>query len=270
MLSLLMLMVVAGGPQTTPPARPQTAPPAGPQATPPARRPVAAGATVEIRVSDRMGNPLTGAMVAAEGPSSRESSTDTEGRATFRTLTAGTYRVRAVREGFITLEKEVAVRVAPLPTIEFSLSAAPPPPSPPPPPPPPPVQAVASPAPPPVEPGEPRLVDVPALAEKSLGGREPLRMLSIGCSGHTAAQLIVVRDAIPTAAHPNRDEMLYVVAGEATLNLGQKAQAIAPGWLSVVPRGTSYALTRKGRNPVVLLSFVGGPPCAEGVTASPQ
>jgi mannose-6-phosphate isomerase-like protein (cupin superfamily) len=114
-------------------------------------------------------------------------------------------------------------------------------------------------------------VDVPALAEKSLGGREPLRMLSIGCSGLSTAQLIVVRDSIPTAAHPNRDEMLYVVAGEATLNLGQRAQqAITPGWLSVVPRGTPYALTRKGRNPVVLLSFVGGPACAEGVSGSPQ
>jgi len=95
-------------------------------------------------------------------------------------------------------------------------------------------------------------------------------MLSIGCSGVSAAQLIVVRESIPTATHPNRDEVLYVVAGEATLNLGQKAQAITPGWLSVVPRGTPYALTRKGRNPVVLLSVVGGPVCAETVAAPPQ
>ena len=113
------------------------------------------------------------------------------------------------------------------------------------------------------------MVDVPALAEKSLGGREPVRMLSIGCSGVSAAQLIVVRDSIPTATHSNRDEMLYVVAGEATLNLGQRAQSIAPGWLSVVPRGTSYAVTRKGRNPVVLLSFVGGQACGD-MTAPPQ
>jgi mannose-6-phosphate isomerase-like protein (cupin superfamily) len=94
-------------------------------------------------------------------------------------------------------------------------------------------------------------------------------MLSIGCSGVSAAQLIVVRDSIPLATHANRDEMLYVVAGEATLNLGQRAQSITPGWLSVVPRGTPYALTRKGRNPVVLLSFVGGQTCAD-MTASPQ
>jgi mannose-6-phosphate isomerase-like protein (cupin superfamily) len=113
------------------------------------------------------------------------------------------------------------------------------------------------------------VVDVPALAEKSLGGREPLRMLSIGCSGVSSAQLIVVRDSIPPVTHANRDEMLYVVAGEATLNLGQRAQSITPGWLSVVPRGTAYALTRKGRNPVVLLSFVGGQTCAD-MAASPQ
>src|SRR5580765_1730331 len=102
MLSFLMWMVVAQ-----------------PQATAPVRRPIAPGLTVEIKVSDRAGNPLAGAVVAAEGPSSRESSTDAEGRATFRTLTAGTYRIRAVREGFITLEKEVAARIAPLPMIEF-------------------------------------------------------------------------------------------------------------------------------------------------------
>ena len=114
------------------------------------------------------------------------------------------------------------------------------------------------------------MVDVPALAEKSLGGREPLRTQSIGCSGVSAAQLIVVRDSIPTATHPNRDEMLYVVAGEAMLNLGQRAQPITPGWLSVVPRGTPYALTRRGRNPVVLLSFVGGQACAELMSAPPQ
>lgn len=114
------------------------------------------------------------------------------------------------------------------------------------------------------------MVDVPALAEKSLGGREPMRMLSIGCSGMSAAQLIVLRDSLPTATHQNRDEMLYVVAGEATLNLGEKAQPITPGWLSVVPRGTPYALTRRGRNPVVLLSFVGGQACSELMAAPPR
>jgi mannose-6-phosphate isomerase-like protein (cupin superfamily) len=114
------------------------------------------------------------------------------------------------------------------------------------------------------------VVDVPALAEKSLAGREAVRRLPIGCSGMSAAQLLIVRDSIPTATNPNRDEMLYVVAGEATLNLGPRAQAITPGWLSVVPRGTPYTLTRKGRNPVVILSFVGGPTCAELNAAPPQ
>ena len=117
MLSLLVWMVVAS-----------------PQATAPVRRPVVTSATAEIRVSDRAGSPLAGAVIAAEGPSSREASTDAEGRATLRTLTAGIYRIRAVKEGFIALEKEITVRIAPLPVIEFALSAAPPPPPPPPPP----------------------------------------------------------------------------------------------------------------------------------------
>jgi quercetin dioxygenase-like cupin family protein len=105
-------------------------------------------------------------------------------------------------------------------------------------------------------------LSVPDLAERLLGGRDPVRTVSIGCSGLSNAQLVVVRETQQVPVRNDADEMLYVVAGEATLQLAGKEQAIAAGWFSVVPRGMAHALMRKGRNPTILLSIVGGHPCA--------
>jgi quercetin dioxygenase-like cupin family protein len=55
--------------------------------------------------------------------------------------------------------------------------------------------------------------------------------------------------------------MLYVVAGEATLTLAGRDHQIASGWFSIVPRGTAHALKRRGRNPAILLSVLGGEAC---------
>jgi mannose-6-phosphate isomerase-like protein (cupin superfamily) len=75
--------------------------------------------------------------------------------------------------------------------------------------------------------------------------------------------LIVLREALPAGMNKDADETLYLVAGEATLILGSaKEQPISPGWFTIVPRGTSYALGRKGRNPAILLSTVYGRPCS--------
>src|SRR5205823_753767 len=102
---------------------------------------------------------------------------------------AGTYRIRAEGDIFVPLEKEVVVRGAPPAPIEFALSAKP---APPPPPPPPPAPA---PEPPPrpqqaaAPPGDPRLISITDLAERSLSGREPVKTIPIGCSGTAATQL---------------------------------------------------------------------------------
>ena len=73
---------------------------------------------------------------------------------------------------------------------------------------------------------------------------------------------------MPSDGHPDTDEMIYLVAGEANLTIGDgKAQAMTPSWFSLVPRGTPYTVTRKGRNPAVVLSMVSGEPC-EGESAS--
>jgi len=52
------------------------------------------------------------------------------------------------------------------------------------------------------------------------------------------------------------------------LRLGNKDVSLAAGGLAVVPRGTARGLTRKGKNPLMVLSVVSGPPCTGGMTNS--
>jgi mannose-6-phosphate isomerase-like protein (cupin superfamily) len=218
-----------------------------------------------IRVTDRAGNPAMGAHVLAEGPSQRDGSTDALGTVTFRTMTSGTYRVRAEGEGFIALEKELLIRNTIAVNAEFALSPAPPPPVPPPTPAPAPPAPVAAAPPPPARPvyppGEAKVLSIPDLAERSLSGREPVKTVAIGCSGASRAELMIVRENMPATASNTADQVMYLVAGEASLTLSGKEQVISPGWLSIVPHGTSYAMTRRGRNPLVFVSITAGEPC---------
>ena len=99
------------------------------------------------------------------------------------------------------------------------------------------------------------------LAEKSLSGREPVKVVPVGCTGLTNARLLVVREELPPAAYEDADEHLYLLAGEATLTLGDKQQALTPGWFMQVPRKTTFGIVRKGRNPVIFVSLLVGKPC---------
>jgi mannose-6-phosphate isomerase-like protein (cupin superfamily) len=220
---------------------------------------------MEVRVTNRTGAPAAGARVTAVGPTLRDGTTDSTGVVTFRTVTPGAYRLRAEADGLVTLEKEIAVKAGTPATTELALSAAPPPPPPPPP------QREASPPPPSPTPagtpGEPRTLSIPDLAENSLTGREPVKVVPIGCTGLSSARLIVLRDTVAPAKSDDVDETLYLVAGEATLNLAGKEQSLTPGYFSVVPRGTRMGVGRKGRNPAILLSILYGKPCAASTSA---
>lgn len=270
MTALLVLLLAlqqtpAPAPATAPrPAQPSSPSGAAPPAPAPARRPAAGATTLQIRVTDRTGAPSEGAVVTAEGPVSRDGSTDATGAVQFRSMNAGTYRVRAAREGFITLEKEIAVRAGTPATMEFALSAAPPPPPPPPPPPAP--EPPPEPKGPTVEGGDPRVLSLADLAERSLSGREPMRVVPIGCSGLDNAQMLVLRETLNAPASASIDQLLYVVAGEATLTLEGRDQLITSGWFALVPRGMSHTLTRRGRNPAIVLAIAGGQPCTAGTS----
>lgn len=254
-LALLLALQQAPAPAPAP-APPR---PAQPTTSAPARRPTGAPTTLQIRVTDRSGAPAQGAAVTVEGPVSRDGTTDATGSVQFRTMSAGTYRVRAVRDDMIALEKEVAIRAGTPASAEFALSAAPPPPPPPPAPePPPPPPAPAGPA---AAAGEARVLSIADLAERSLGGREPSRVVPIGCSGLDNAQMLVLRETLNAPPKDGVDQLLYVVAGEATLTLDGRDQPVTSGWFVLVPRGTAHTLTRRGRNPAIVLTIAGGQPC---------
>ena len=248
-LAVMVLSVVLQATAPAPQARPATQ-------TPAAARP----GSLVLTVTSATGEVLRDASVAVHGPTDRAGTTGASGAVTLQNMPAGTYRCRVVRDGFITLEKDVTIRAGARLATEAVLSPAPPPPAPPPPPP--------APAPPPsavLSPGEPRVTSLPDLAEELLRQTQPITEREIGCSGATSTRLIVVRDNITLHDHPDADETLYLLAGDATLKLGDREQAVSAGWVGVVPRRMPHSVMRRGRNPIVVLSVRSGPPCAPGL-----
>ena len=224
--------------------------PAEPAAVPPA-------ATVDVAVTDRQGRPLRSARVLVAGLSEREGTTDARGRVVFKNMLAGDYKLEVQRDAFISFEKEFtvapgesAVRVA------AALSPA----------------AIPASAPrasdtPISEPPMPQVVSIPDLARKELLGQGEVKESPIGCSGLTGARLIQVTEAAGEPTRVSAEELLYVVDGEATLSVDGRSEQVESGWLSIIPSGTTYALSRKGQKPVVVLSVVGGQQCARAAQA---
>ena len=230
-------------------------PPPRAQTPAPAR---AARPSLTIQVTDFSGNAIAGVAVRMTGTVSREGKTDSSGALIFGNLRSGSIRLRFEHERFITLERDVTIRTTPNPPIDVTLTAAPPPPKmEPPPPAPAPVKSAA-----PRTTERPRTTNVPNFVEDNFIGRsEPRKDSNVGCMGTATATLIQLRDPLPDQSHANADEMFYIVAGEATLKIGGREEALEAGAFSTVPMGTSYSLTRRGRNPVVVLSILSGEPC---------
>lgn len=249
-LSLLVLTLQ----QPPAPAPPTSSTQPRRQAATPAR------VTLEVHVATESGEPLSGILVTAQGPTFRSGRSDNTGRVTVTGLPVGTYRLRAEGERVITLEKEVTLKPGAPATADFALAVAPPPPEPtpppPPPPPPPPAPSLAD-----LPAGDPRTAFLPDLAEKSLGGRDRVRTVPLGCSGVNRSELLIVRETTGPFSRLDVDQSFYLIAGEGTLTLAGREQPMIPGWFGLVPRGSSYSLTRKGRNPAVLLAVTAGVPC---------
>ena len=216
--------------------------------------------SLALTVTSEKGEVLSGAAVAVHGAVDRMGASGMDGVVTLLNMPAGTYRCRITRDGFFTLEKEITIKTGARTTAESVLTAAPPPP----PPPPAPVAAA------PVEPkpvpaagpvGTSRVLSLPDLVDQMLRDSGPIVEREIGCSGVSASRLILARENIASHRHAEADEMLYLVAGEATLTVADKDQSITAGWFGLVPRGTAHTLARRGRNPMVVLSVQTGQPC---------
>ena len=241
---------------TTQPA-PQTAPAPKPAAPRPRPAPATATGTLTVNIADGGGLPVQGVEVHATGPLDREGTSLASGLVRFLNLRGGDYRLRFVHPKFVLLERDVTMRPGASQAIDVTLSAAPDAPEP-----------VTAPAPAPAPTaanapaGEPRTVAVVDFVERNfISGRDAIKEDSLGCTASAKTTLVQVRDPLPERALPDADETIYVVAGEGTLRLGNRDVSLSATTLSVIPRGTVRGITRKGRNPLIFVSVLSGPPC---------
>ena len=232
-------------------------------AVPPAKtaqpaRATAKPATFTIQVTDALGVPLADAAVTVTGPVAREGVTTADGSLRLMNMRAGNYRLRVVREGSITLERDVTVRAGESPTFDIVLSSAPPAPVAPAPIAPPEPNAPGSLGPP----GDPKVTPVPLFLEKNfIGGREARKDSPLGCTATGTATLHQLRDSWLSHTHDTAEEWIYVVAGEGTLRIGTTEQKVQAGTFGLVPHTVAHALIPQGRNPLILISVLSGPAC---------
>lgn len=240
----------AAPPAQKPP--PATAKPAAPRQAAAAGRP----ATVALLVTDPTGTPLPDTQVTATGPLDRGGTTGPDGTLRLQNIRPGNYRLRFVREGSNTLEREITVRPGEAASVDVSLTAAPPPPAPPEP-----VKVFTKELAPP---GDPKVTPIPLFLEKNfIGGREGRKESALGCGATGTATLHQLREAWPSHTHDDADEWIYIVAGEGTLRIGTNEQKVQAGTFSAVPHSAAHALVPQGRNPLIFISTLSGPACTK-------
>ena len=262
MVALFLLLALLQATPTTPPKTPSPTNPNPTTAAKPRPRP-SSTTTVLLFITDAGGRPVEGVTVNLMGPVDREVKSPASGPTRIEGLRAGTYRARFTRDGFISFEKEISWRAGTAaPELSITLNPAPPAPAPPTPPPAPVVKPEPSTSklPPP---GAPKTLSLLDFIEKNfISGREPQKEDLIGCSGVGQTMLWQIRDPWTGREHRSADATIYVVAGEGTLRLGERDVQISNGSFAVVPRGTTYGFTKRGRNPLIVLAVLSGAPCA--------
>jgi mannose-6-phosphate isomerase-like protein (cupin superfamily) len=267
---LLAIVLSLGGLQAgTPPQTPP--PPTTPSQTPPpasapkkpaqaptgtAGRDKSAGRpNITVTVTNMSGRGVEDVMVRASGPVDREARTDANGAVMLRNMSPGAYRLRFEHGEFITLERELT-HGARGTNVSVALSAAPSKPAAEPEPPPK-VEASAAPALPPA--GPPTFVSIPDFVEKNYVGGAPQLTSPVGCVPSASSKVVQLREPLAEHSHENADELLYVVAGEGTHKIKGNDIPLDAGMFVTVPRGTPHSITRKGRNPIIVLSIVTEP-----------
>jgi mannose-6-phosphate isomerase-like protein (cupin superfamily) len=202
------------------------------------------------------GKTLPDVLVKASGPVDREGQTDPSGLVNFQNMSPGTYRVRFEHDEFVTFEKEVSLAAGKPLRVNAALSAAPPPP-------PPPTPEPVAPSPVAVPDGtyQPSSVAILELLDKNFIGTAPSKRSPLGCTASSTSTFVQTRESSGEHVHSDTDEILYVLSGEATHRIGGKEQAVAAHTFLVIPRGIPHSLTRKGRNPLTMVSIMSGQPC---------
>jgi hypothetical protein len=220
-----------------------------------AKAPAAPVHTTAVRVSvkDPGGASLDGVKISLSGGAEGEFSTAAAGTAVLPNIKDGTYRIRCEHEGFITLEREFQVKGGALTAVDVVLNPAPPPP--PPPPAPEPVATPMAPA------GPPVTLSIPDYLDKNFIGRDPIKESILACKPGETVRLLQMREGVAQHVHDKVDEVIYVVAGDGTIRVGDQVTPIKAGSLAVVPHGAQHALERKGKTPLIVISTLSGAAC---------
>ena len=114
--------------------------------------------------------------------------------------------------------------------------------------------------------GPPVSISIPEFLDKTFVGREPMKESILSCMPDATARLLQLREPLPTHTHADLDEVLYIVAGDGALRIGDQVVAVTPGSMSAIPRGTPHGIERRGRNPLIVLSTLAGAPCPAAAT----
>ena len=254
-------------PTAKPPA--PTAKPAVQTAKPPAQpaRPTAQAAArggIAITVTDASGATIPEVSVELIGPTARTVVTDAGGQANFPGLQAGTYRLRFTGDAVTAFEREVTIRATQITKLPITLSAAPAPrevavaPAPAPPVPAPPLPPAVGPV------GQAQILSLVDLVERDLiGNNVPRRDALVACSGNTRTMLVQLNEPQAQRVYAGAESLYYVVAGEGAIAAGGRDIPLQAGVYASLPRGTTHALTRKGRRPLILLAVLSGEPCEQ-------
>ena len=274
--ALLIALAGTGTFAQAPPAQTPAAQPPAPQTpapqTPPAQKPAtqkppaprasaspAAGSTLAVQVTDKSGNGIQDVAVAVSGPVERSGATAADGSISFRSMRAGTYRLRFEHEKYLTLEREVTmVRAS---DVSVALNPAPPKPVTPPPPPP---EAAAPPVERKLRPVEPRTMSIPDFLDKNvLRSSEPQKASLIACTDGGTARTLQVREPLTNQQNDTADQLLYVLAGAGTVRMRDQSYKADAGWFALIPRGVAHSIAREGRNPLFLMMVAMGTPCTD-------
>lgn len=247
--------------QTPPPQQPPAQQPPAAQKPPAPRSTTRAVSRVSVMlfITDRTGAPVPGAQVTLEGPTPREGATSREGTLRLQGLRPGDYRLLLEAEGFVTLEKELTLRSA-AGEIEISLTRAATPPKPPDPTPASPARPSHSDAATPPAPDPNATIEVVSvvdwLAKNRLERGQPRKEGVVAKATGESAALLQVREAVRDRSHIDADEVIYVINGSATLSSKGRVQQIETGTLILIPRGVTFTIENRGREPLWALSVL--------------
>lgn len=213
-----------------------------------------------VFVTDVTGAPIPDARVVALGSQPREGRTTREGSVRLQGLRAGTYRLHLEAEGFVTLEHDVVVKAG-ANEAEVTLNRAPEPPKPVEPPPAPKPEVTAEALGHPLPPADPNaaadvLSVVDWLSKNALKRGEGRKEAVVTRSAGLAGAVLQVRDALYDRAHPDADELIYVINGKAVFSSKGRQQSLDTGALLLVPHGVTYTLENRGREPLWAISIL--------------